>query len=51
MTFVVHLFGYELWRFTFGRLDEDTEMVSNTGGEFELPFGFASPVTDDEDED
>lgn len=44
MTFVVHLFGWEIWRLSFGQLEAEQEFISNTGGEFEIPFGFAGAI-------
>ena len=55
MTFVLHLFGHELFRVTLGRVtveEEEAEYVDNTGGDFELPFGFgASPALAEDDEE
>lgn len=49
MLCVIQVFGYEM-QFRLGKTEEDLEVVSNTGGEFDLPFGF-SGYTEPEDED
>lgn len=51
MTFALHLFGHELFRFTFGPIEEEESgFVDNTGGDFAIPFGFANHSTNDDEE-
>lgn len=52
MTFVLHLFGRELCRISFGWIgDDEPEYVDNTTLDTEIPFGFASPVHYDEEDE
>lgn len=51
MTFVLHLFGIEFARFSLVPIGEDeSEYISNTGGAFDLPFGFAVAALPESDE-
>ncbi|QUH01463.1 hypothetical protein HUO13_12140 [Saccharopolyspora erythraea] len=48
--FALHLLGRELLSFAVGFEKPETVVVDNSGGSFELPFGFASATVEEEDE-